>query len=121
MDESDHPLPSADDRPSTSDGALGRDDATPTAAPSDSVRVEIIAFLNDDQSALGDVWRRTQGGETPADIQAARGTVRKTFVWSYLRVCRALVDGDLPTAPTVALQVARRYRSILSDGILSRD
>src|SRR6266496_2135907 len=82
-------------------------DATQAAtAPSPAVREEIEEFLDRDQSALGDVWRRTKAGESRHDIQAARGTQQSSFVWSYLRVAKALVDGDLPTAPSVALQVA---------------
>lgn len=41
------------------------------------------------------------------------------FVWNYGRLARALVDGDLPTAPTVALAAARRFRSILRTASLS--
>lgn len=97
--------------------------ATPTVSspitPSPEVRAEIESFLEADQSALGDVWRRTKAGESPEEIQAARGTQRANFVWSYRRMCSALVDGDLPTATTVAVQIARKFRSILSDGVLS--
>lgn len=89
--------------------------------PSDPVRNELEAFLTADQSALGDVWRRTKAGETPHDIQVARGAQRNTFVWSFNRVAKALLDGNLPTAPTVALQVARKFRSILSEDVLSED
>src|SRR3954454_598797 len=76
MDEPDDRRGLSADLPSeNADGPSGAEDAAP-ARPSESVRTEIIAFLKEDQSALGDVWRRTQDGETPADIQAARGTVR---------------------------------------------
>jgi hypothetical protein len=87
--------------------------------PSPEARAEIEAFLDADRSALGDVWRRTRAGESPEEIQAARGTQRTSFVWSYRRMCTALVEGNLPTAPTVAIQVARKFRSILNDGALS--
>ena len=89
--------------------------------PSPAVREEIESFLAADQSALGDVWRRTRAGESPEQIQAARGTQTGGFVWSNRRICRALLDGDLPTAPAVATRIARKYRSILSDDMLSDD
>jgi len=110
--ESDPPIP---------DGAAPAALAPSATKPSSAVRAEIEVFLDADQSALGDVWRRTKAGESPHDIQVARGTQRSTFVWSFNRVAKALVDGDLPTAPTVALQVARKFRSILGDGVLSED
>lgn len=90
-----------------------------SSVPPPEIRSEIEGFLDADQSALGDVWRRTKAGESPEEIQAARGTQRASFVWSYRRMIRALVDGDLPTAPTVAVQIARKFRSILSDRVLS--
>lgn len=43
-----------------------------------------------------------------------------TFVWSYSRTIRSLLEGDLPTAPTVALRVARTYRGLLSSGRMSQ-
>ena len=95
--------------------------AVPAAqtGPSPEVRTEIEQFLEADQSALGDIYRRLKAGETAEQIQEARGTQRRTFVWSYQRIIRALLEGSLPTAPTVAVQVARRFRSILSEGVLS--
>lgn len=90
-------------------------------APNDLVRAELEAYLEQDHTALGDVWRRTNAGETPDEIRQARGTERSTFVWSYLRVARALVEGSLPSAPTVALQTARTFRRILKEAELSNE
>jgi hypothetical protein len=42
-----------------------------------------------------------------------------SFVWNYDRLARALVEADLPTAPTVALAAARKFRSILRSPRLS--
>jgi hypothetical protein len=41
--------------------------------------------------------------------------------WQYRRMVRALLDGNLPTAPTVALAAARRYRTVLKASNLSAD
>ena len=43
-----------------------------------------------------------------------------SFVWNYERIIKAVLDGNLPTAPTVALSAARRYRSILKSAVISR-
>jgi hypothetical protein len=89
--------------------------------PTPAVRAELAAYLQHDSSALGDVWRRTVAGETPDQIQAARGTSRSTSVWSFNRLAAALLEGDLPTAPTVALACARKFRRILATTSLSRE
>jgi hypothetical protein len=39
--------------------------------------------------------------------------------WQYRRMVRALLDGSLPTAPTIALAAARRYRTVLKTPTLS--
>ncbi len=81
--------------------------------PSPEVRAELEGVLQQDQSALGDVWRRTRAGERPEDIQAARGTDRPNFVWNYNRIAKAVLEGDLPTAPTVAAGAASTFRRLL--------
>lgn len=86
---------------------------SPSHPVRDEIRDEIIAAIEADTSALGDVWRRTQAGQTPDEIRVARGAERATFVWSYLRDARTIVDGDLPTAPTVARGSARALRMLL--------
>jgi hypothetical protein len=47
------------------------------------------------------------------------GVGTSSFVWNYRRTIRALLDNDLPTAPTVALAAARTFRSILKIASLS--
>jgi hypothetical protein len=89
------------------------------AKPAPAVRAELEAYLESDPSALGDVWRRTRDGETPLQIQDARGTTHPNFVWNFNRVARALLDGNLPTAPSVALACARKFRRILKTSELS--
>jgi hypothetical protein len=82
--------------------------------PSEAVRAELEHALEADEQLLGDVWRRRRAGESPEQIQAARGASRPNFVWSYDRILRALLEGDLPSAPTVSLQIARALRGFLS-------
>ena len=95
------------------------DDQSPQATEDDAstamVRAEVEAVLATEEGGLGDVWRRTREGESPEEIRIARGAERANFVWSYNRIARALLDGSLPTAPTVAQQTARTFRRILKE------
>ncbi|MEX1046184.1 MAG: GIY-YIG nuclease family protein [Actinomycetota bacterium] len=81
-----------------------------------STRAELEAMLSEDDSLLGEVYRRTEAGETAEQIRAARGADTPHFVWNYLRTIRALLNkDDLPEAPSVAMGTARRFRRLLRD------
>jgi hypothetical protein len=88
--------------------------------PSAEVRTELRALLAADESRLGQVYRCLEEG-LDADAIASKFEVgySSNFGWNYRRLIRALIDADLPTAPTVALAAARRFRSILKDTNLS--
>lgn len=90
-----------------------------SAQPNQDVRGEIENALLSEDTTISDIWRRTKEGETPDEIRIARGNERPNFVWNYLRTARAIVDGDLPTAPTVALQASRTLRRFLKDHTFS--
>ncbi len=96
---------------------MPRDEATGTPdmplVPCPGIRAEVERVLMHDDSALGDVWRRTVQGETAEQIQSARGTERPNSVWNYRRMATALLEGDLPTASTVAGAVARAFARVL--------
>ena len=49
----------------------------------DPVYAEIRDAILRDTTALGDIFRRTEQGETPDQIRIARGNERATFVWNY--------------------------------------
>lgn len=87
--------------------------------PSDQVRTEIERLLDADQSRLGQVFRAQRRGLDADAIAAELNVGSTTFVWSYNRTARALIDGDLPTAPTVALRAARPFRTMLKSRDLS--
>jgi hypothetical protein len=99
--------------------ASGEPQSFSTPNNATAIRAEIEAVLLAEEGGLGDVWRRTQAGETPDEIRIARGVERPNFVWNYNRTARALLDGELPTAPTVALQTARTFRRILKENQFS--
>jgi hypothetical protein len=102
-------------------GALPGDQILDTGPvqPSADVRAELAAVLVADESRLGEVYRGLQRGLDAASIAAELEIGSSNFVWNYERAAKALLDGNLPTAPTVALQVARKFRSILRFAQLS--
>lgn len=81
--------------------------------PSAEQRAEIVAVLQFDDSALVDVYRGTAGGESPDEIQQARGAKSPNFVYQHQASLSGLLDGDLPTAPTMALATSRRFKRVL--------
>ena len=90
------------------------------ARPNPGVRDELQGILESDETAIGDLWRRIAAGESDEQIQEARGAGYPNFIWHYKRFYKALLEGDLPTAPTVASAVARRYRTVLRTAGLSQ-
>jgi len=89
--------------------------------PSAEVRSEILAVINGDQSRLGEIYRMLERGLNANEIQAELGLQQNRFVWNYQRIIKALADGNLPGAPTVAHAVAQRFRSLLWEHTFSPD
>ena len=86
--------------------------------PSDDVRTELRGYLAADSSRVGEVYRLLEEG-LGADAIAERLEGGAAGAWQYRRMVRALLDGSLPTAPTIALAAARRYRTVLKTPTLS--
>ncbi len=80
------------------------------------VRAEIECFLEADDTLLGEVYRGLNSGLSDEQIRVQRGNDKPNFVWNYKRTIRALLNGDLPTAPSVASQNAARFRKIIKTG-----
>jgi hypothetical protein len=80
--------------------------------PSDDVRTELRGYLEADSSRVGEVYRLLEGG-LGADEIAERLEGGAAGAWQYRRMVRALLDGSLPSVPTIALAAARRYRTVL--------
>jgi T5orf172 domain len=80
--------------------------------PTDPVRKELEGYLATDPSRVGETYRLMQEG-LASDAIAERLEGGAAGAWQYRRMVRALVEGNLPTAPTVALAAARRYRTVL--------
>jgi T5orf172 domain len=86
--------------------------------PSDAERKEIQTFLQADQSRLGDVYRALDRALAPDQIASELKVGTPGFVSNNRRSIKALTKGELPTAPTVALATAQKFRMVLkSKGI----
>ena len=97
----------------------GSVDAANPGAPDDAVREELARWLNEDDSRLGEVYRGRLRGLSPDQIAQALQVSTSNFVWNYTRTIKALLEGDLPSAPTVALGVARTFRALRRSGAVS--
>jgi hypothetical protein len=86
--------------------------------PGDEVKKELQAYLAADSSRVGEMYRLLEEG-LAADAIAERLEGGAAGAWQYRRMVRALLEGNLPTAPTVALAAARRYRTVLKAPALS--
>ena len=84
--------------------------------PSPEVRAEIIEVIRRDQSRLGEVYLCRERGLTADQIAAELGVATSGFVSNYWRTIRSLIDGDLPTAPSLANGAARTFRRLLKEG-----
>jgi hypothetical protein len=94
------------------------DQTPPVAVPEpsaqqDAQRDEIARFLSEDPSRMGDVYRGLERGLDAEAVAAELGVNTSNFVWNYSRIIAGLLDRELPTAPTVASQAARKFRSLL--------
>lgn len=79
----------------------------------DVERIEIEQYLENDESRLGDVYRGLRDDLSAEEIAAQLGVTTAYFVWNYSKMIDALLDRKLPQAPTVALQSARKFRTLL--------
>ncbi len=78
-----------------------------------TIRGEIEKALESDTTVLGEVYRGLRDGLSDEELRVQRGVENQNFVWNYKRTIRALIEGDLPSAPSVASQTAARFRKFL--------
>lgn len=91
------------------------------AAPEPDVRAELATLIEADQSRLGDVYRLTGRGLTPPQIAQELGVDSSGFVSNYRSIARALLDGNMPSGPSMAKQVASSVRGLTRSAQLSGD
>lgn len=85
----------------------------PNNGETDTVRTEIESILRVDTSRLGDVYRLSEDNLTAAEVAEKVGVATVGFVSNYRAVVAALLDGIVPTSPSMAGQIASRVRSWL--------
>lgn len=81
--------------------------------PTAEVRRQLEERLEEDKTRLGEVYRAQNRGLTAPEIAEELGVASSSFVWNYNQYLQALLEGELPTAPTVALSTARKFRALL--------
>lgn len=69
---------------------------------------EVKQALGGDSTRLGEVWARPD--KTPQEIAEELDVPTSGFVYNYRRIIAALVNGEVPTKPTSAKQVASALR-----------
>lgn len=96
----------------------------PLEPPDEGVRRTLMTFLDAEPGRLGDVYRLSEQGLTAPQIAAELGVGSSGFVSNYRAIIRALLDGQLPTGPSMARQVTSAVTRIAGDnriGAYSRD
>lgn len=81
-------------------------------------RAEVSVLLEQDETQLGDVWRRIRAGKTPLQVAEEDGNTVGP-VYSFMNLASTLQDGTVSSAPTVARQAAARIRKWLRTKELS--
>lgn len=85
--------------------------------PTPDVRAELVAYLDEDTSRTGDVYRLLDEGLTDQQIADRLDVSTPNFVWNQRVILKALLDGEIPQSPSVVAQVSRKIRTVLrSDG-----
>ena len=74
-------------------GADGEDVALGPVVPTPEAHAEIIDFIRDDQSRLGEVFRGLERGLNADEIASELGVATSGFVWNQSRMIQALTRG----------------------------
>lgn len=82
---------------------------------------EVQDLLEEDDTALGNVWRYTQEGLTPKEMAERDGLSTLGWVSNYKSLIAVLLQGHIPDSPSLALAGARRIRSWLKAKNLSNE
>ncbi|GAB2497946.1 hypothetical protein GCM10027084_08850 [Pseudoxanthomonas sangjuensis] len=92
--------------------------ANDTSAPHDRA-AEVERLLDSDETMLGRFWQYEKLGLTPQEMAEQEETATFGWVYNCRRLVRVLRDGEVPTAPAVAQQAARKVRAWLKNNSLS--
>lgn len=86
-------------------------ESTEQSVTDDKLQKDVVAALEVDDTILGYVYRSTRDGKSEAQMAEEQGTQYTNWVWNYRRQLKSLLDGVLPTAPSVARQSAGMLRN----------
>jgi hypothetical protein len=60
--------------------------------PSPQVRADLVLFLEQDETLMGEVYRKKRDGVSNDDIQKAQGAAYPNFIWNYHIWCEVNID-----------------------------
>ncbi|MDN4475800.1 hypothetical protein QQX09_08015 [Demequina sp. SYSU T00192] len=84
--------------------------------PALEVVAQIEHYLSTDRSRVGDVFRLRAEGLDADQIAVRLGVRTSRFVWNNDRLIAFLLEGDVPSAPTVASYCASKCAAMLRSG-----
>lgn len=84
-------------------------------------RAEVEALLDADETRLGETFRWSREGLTLHEQAQRAGLRTSNYGYNNTAVIRALIEGFVPTGPTLALAAASRTRAWLKEKKLSPD
>ena len=105
----------------TGNGEIDDESALGAVVPSPEVREELEEFLRNDTSRIGEIYNLQLEGLNREEIRERFGLENSSFVWNYDRKIRAILDGDLPTSPSIVRGCARKLRVLLRNGDFSHE
>jgi hypothetical protein len=94
------------------------DDFSP---PPYNVRAELISFLENDETLMGEVYRKKRDGISNDEIQKAQGAAYPNFIWNYQRHIRSLLEGDIGKKISILNETAVHFRRALKYPGISND
>lgn len=89
--------------------------------PSPQVRADLVSFLEQDETLMGEVYRKKRDGVSNDDIQKAQGATYPNFIWNYQRHIRSLLDGDIAKKFSILNETAVHFRRALKYPGISND
>jgi len=81
--------------------------------PSPIVLLELMSYLENDDSLYGIIYRKKKAGVSNEEIQKAQGATYPNFIWNYQRYIRALLEGDIPNGVSLMNEVAVLFRKLI--------
>lgn len=89
--------------------------------PPSHVRAELVSFLENDETLMGDVYRKKRDGISNDEIQKAQGAAYPNFIWNYQRHIRSLLDGEIGKKISILNETAIHFRRALKYPGISND